>query len=85
MTWMGFSQKEPAAPEVNVITSTSQSVSFEVTIPGIYTQDTIVNGVMFTRLILPLITLINTKLLFYHFPHHNVVFGCYPHKIHSLR
>jgi len=53
MTWMGFSKSEPAAPEVNVLTSNTQSVIFEVSIPGIYTMDTIVNGVAFTRLNLP--------------------------------
>jgi len=51
--WVGFSKSEPAAPEVNVLTSDTRNVSFEVIIPGIYKLDTVVNGVAFTRLILP--------------------------------
>jgi len=52
--WVGFgAATEPCAPEVSVLSSTSQSVSFEIVIPGIYTQDTVVNGVAFTRLGLP--------------------------------
>ena len=53
MTWMGFSKSEPAAPEVNVLSSNAREVVFEITIPGIHTVDTIVNGTTFTRLILP--------------------------------
>jgi len=52
--WTIFSNSEPgAAPEVLVTTSSTQSVTFEVTIPGIYTQDTVVKGMAFTRLRLP--------------------------------
>jgi hypothetical protein len=51
--WVDFSMSEPSAPEFNLLTSTAQSVTFEVTIPGIYTKDTVVNGTAFTRLILP--------------------------------
>ena len=51
--WVGFSKNEPSAPEMNLLSSNSQTVSFTVTIPGIYTQDTVVNGTAFTRLILP--------------------------------
>ena len=51
--WVNFSSSEPNAPEVNVLNSTSQSVTFEVTIPGIYKIDTVVNGTSFSRLILP--------------------------------
>jgi hypothetical protein len=50
--WVNFSSSEPRAPECNVFTSNIQSVSFEVTIPGIHVQDTIVNGRAFTRLFL---------------------------------
>jgi len=78
ITWMSFSKSEPAAPEVNVITSTAQSVSFEIVIPGIYTQDTIVNGVSFTRLILPQIH----ELILDNLPNNNAVFSLYPYKIH---
>jgi len=51
--WVGFSQKEPAAPDVNVLSSNAREVVFEITIPGIHTMDTVVNGTTFTRLILP--------------------------------
>ena len=52
--WVSFgSISEPSIPEVSILTSTAQSVSFEVTIPGIYVMDTVVNGTAFTRLILP--------------------------------
>ena len=54
--WVNFtniSGAEPGAPEINLTTSNAQTVTFSVTIPGIYTQDTVVNGVSFTRLILP--------------------------------
>jgi len=52
--WVSFgSTSEPSIPEVSILTSTAQSVSFEVTIPGIYALDTIVNGTAFTRLFLP--------------------------------
>jgi len=60
--WVSFSSTAgQSAPAVNVLSSTSRSVSSEIVIPGIHTMDTVVNGVAFTRLILPLITLINTK------------------------
>ena len=36
-----------------MLSSTARSVSFEVSIPGIYALDTVVNGTTFTRLILP--------------------------------
>jgi len=52
-TWINFSSSIPGAPEMNVLTSNSQAVTFEVTIPGIYTMDTIVGGAAFTRLALP--------------------------------
>jgi len=32
MTWMGFSKSEPVAPEVNVLSSTAQAVTFSVTV-----------------------------------------------------
>jgi len=51
--WISFNNTASNAPEVNVITSNTQTVSFEVTIPGIYRKDTIVNGVAFSRLLLP--------------------------------
>jgi len=51
--YVSFSTSEPGAPEINVLTSNAQSVSFEVTIPCIYTIDTVVNNVAFTRLFLP--------------------------------
>ena len=51
--WVNFSGSKPDAPELNLLKSDAQSVSFEITIPGIYTMDTVVNGVAFTRLILP--------------------------------
>jgi len=50
--WVSFSNQKPGAPEINLLTSNAQTVSFEITIPGIYTQDTVVNGIAFTRLIL---------------------------------
>jgi len=51
--WVGFSRSEPTAPEINLITSNAQTVTFEVNVPGIYTKDTVVNGIAFTRLTLP--------------------------------
>jgi hypothetical protein len=50
--WVNFTSATPKAPELNLFTSNAQTVSFEVTIPGIYTMDTIVNGIAFTRLFL---------------------------------
>jgi len=51
--WVIFSGSEPGAPEVNLSTSNTQTVTFSVTLPGIYTQDTVVKGMAFTRLGLP--------------------------------
>ena len=51
--WVGFSGSKPGAPQINLLNSNNQSVSFEITIPGIYTVDTVVKGVAFTRLMLP--------------------------------
>jgi len=51
--WVIFSGSEPREPEVNVTTSNAQTVTFSVTLPGIYTQDTVVKGMKFTRLRLP--------------------------------
>ena len=51
--WVNFSNNKPNAPEINLLTSNAQTVSFEINIPGIYTLDTIVNSTAFTRLILP--------------------------------
>jgi len=51
--WVNFSSSASGAPKVNLLTSNAQTVSFEVTIPGIYTMDTIVNGITFSRLFLP--------------------------------
>ena len=50
--WVNFTSREPQAPIMNLLTSTAKSVTFEVTIPGIYTLDTVVNGTTFTRLML---------------------------------
>jgi len=51
--WVGFSGSKPGAPEINLLNSNNQSVSFEITIPGIYMVDTVVKGTAFTRLMLP--------------------------------
>ncbi|MCL2289979.1 MAG: T9SS type A sorting domain-containing protein [Bacteroidetes bacterium] len=51
--WVNFSSSEPKVPKMNLLTSNAQTVSFEITIPGVYTKDTVVNGVTFTRLTLP--------------------------------
>jgi len=51
--WVKFSSSVPKAPEINLITSDSIAVTFEVTLPGIYTLDTVVNGTAFKRLHLP--------------------------------
>ena len=51
--WVNFSSSEPSVPEMNLLTSNAQTVTFSVTIPGIYTQDTVIDAVSFTRLILP--------------------------------
>jgi len=51
--WVNFSSSVPSTPEVNLLISNTNTVTFEITIPGIYTQDTVVNGMAFTRLILP--------------------------------
>jgi len=50
--WVNFSSSTPAVPEVNLITSNEQEVTFEVIIPGIYYTDTIVNNQFFRRLTL---------------------------------
>jgi len=50
--WVSFSGSKPGAPEINLLTNSAQSVSFELTIPGIYTTDTVVDGMSFTRLML---------------------------------
>ena len=41
-TWTGFTNTTPTKIGVDVITSTSQSVSFNVSISGIYTKDTLI-------------------------------------------
>ena len=51
--WVNFASSSPKAPEFNLSTSNAQTVTFEVSIPGIYTLDTVVNGTAFTRLMLP--------------------------------
>jgi len=51
--WVGFTTSTPGFPEVNLLTSNAQSVSFEVTIPGIYTLDTVVGRTAFKRLFFP--------------------------------
>ena len=51
--WVNFSSSQPNAPEHHLLNSNAQSVSFSVTVPGIYTLDTVVNGTAFTRLGLP--------------------------------
>ena len=51
--WVNFSSSESKAPELNLLTSNAHTVNFEITIPGLYTIDTVVNQVAFTRLILP--------------------------------
>lgn len=51
--WVAFSNLVSNTPELNLLHSNAQSVSFEVTIPGIYKMDTVVNGVSFSRLMLP--------------------------------
>ena len=50
--WVTFSGG-PDAPSMNIITSNSYTVTFEVDIPGIYATDTVVKGTAFTRLALP--------------------------------
>ena len=50
--WVNFASSEPKAPELNLLEN-ARTVTFSVTLPGIYTQDTVVNGIAFTRLILP--------------------------------
>jgi len=51
--WVQFSSSEPGAPEMNLQTSHAKEVTFTVTLPGIYTLDTVVNSTAFTRLMLP--------------------------------
>ena len=51
--WVSFSGGKPGEPEVTLLNSDAQSVTFEISIPGIYTLDTTVKGMNFTRLILP--------------------------------
>ena len=51
--WVSFGGRAEGAPEVTVQSSTARSVSFEISIPGIYATDTVVNGTSYTRLILP--------------------------------
>ena len=49
--WVNFSSSVPKAPEFNLLDN-ARTVSFTVTIPGIYTLDTVVNSTAFTRLML---------------------------------
>jgi len=42
----------PKAPENNLLEN-ARTVSFTITIPGIYTLDTVVNSIAFTRLMIP--------------------------------
>ena len=51
--WVSFSNNDLYTPELNLLSSNTQTVSFTVTIPGIYKLDTLVNGTAFTRLMLP--------------------------------
>jgi len=51
--WVSFSRNEPSVPNLNLLTSNTQTVSFDLTIPGIYKLDTLANSSAFTRLILP--------------------------------
>jgi hypothetical protein len=48
--WVSFSSSNPVSPELMLKTSNVQNVIFEVTIPGIYQSDTVVNGVTFSHL-----------------------------------
>ena len=57
--WVNFSSNDPRAPECKVLTSNAQNVRFEVTLPGIYTQDTTVNSMVFTRLMFPGVGTVN--------------------------
>ena len=52
-SWVGFSRSEPAHSEINVLTSNNQEVIVEVSVAGIYTLDTLINGTAYRRLILP--------------------------------
>ncbi|MDR2083814.1 MAG: C25 family cysteine peptidase [Bacteroidales bacterium] len=51
--WIGFSNTEHSVSELEILSSTSQSVSLKLTVPGIYKTDTLVNGTSYSRLILP--------------------------------
>ena len=51
--WIYFSDSGETIPHLNLLNSDAQSVTFTVSIPGIYTLDTVVQGTAFTRLILP--------------------------------
>jgi len=51
--WVRFSSSESNTPEMNLQTSHANEVTFTVAIPGIYTIDTVVKGIAFTRLVLP--------------------------------
>jgi len=50
--WVNFSSSNPGTPELNLLNSNAQAVSFEIIIPSIYTLDTTVNSTAFTRLML---------------------------------
>jgi len=52
-TWINFSSSSPSAPNVDLLKSNSQTVSFEITVHGIYSLDTVVNSTAFTRLTPP--------------------------------
>jgi hypothetical protein len=51
--WVGLSSSTPKEPELNILNSNAQSICFEITIPGIYWTDTLVDGITFRRLTLP--------------------------------
>ena len=51
--WVGFTSSNPDETVVDLLVSTPEKVSFEVSIPGIFRVDTVVNGVLYSRLMLP--------------------------------
>jgi len=51
--WIPFHSSGSKAPEVNLLTSTAQTVVFEVTLSGIYRTDTVIKGNSFSRLRIP--------------------------------
>ncbi|MBN1199821.1 MAG: hypothetical protein JXA23_10750, partial [Bacteroidales bacterium] len=51
--WITFTDPRPSAPILRVISSTNQQVRFDIMIPGMYQEDTIIDQITYQRLLIP--------------------------------